>query len=117
MVTFVGVIGGARVVISFEVEGFVCVTDDGSVSGLEGLSRSLSADMLLYVRSPLSSRGRFLVPDASVSSIGLRWGEVGPSDLARGEVRRGLIMPASMTYCRVGALAKSVGLVLRGKRV
>ena len=117
MVTLVGVIGGTRAVVSFDDEDFACVTGGDSMSRLEELARSLSADMLLYVCSPLSNRGRFLVPDESVSSIGLRCGEISPSDFARAGVSEGSIMPASMTFCNASASAKIIGQVLEGKRV
>ncbi len=72
------------------------VSDDavpaGSVNGDERLAarswsgeaeRAWSADMLRYDFEPLSRRGRFLVLEASESSIGSRSGGTGPRDRAR----------------------------------
>ena len=44
---------------------------EGALAAAESVeaSRNLSTDMLLYVRSPLSRRGRFLVAEESASSI------------------------------------------------
>lgn len=60
-----------------------------------GVAPSLSADMLLYVRSPLSKRGRFLVPEASVSSIG----SLAPADFARVGEQAERVKTESMTLC------------------
>lgn len=58
-----------------------------------------SADMLLYVRRPLSRRGRFLVPEESVSSIGSLLGGLGPTDCARVGVKGRRFRAESMTFC------------------
>ena len=62
-------------------------------AGLEG-----SADMLLYARSPLSKRGRFLVLEESASSIGSLSGVWGPADFARVGVTGCRVKLESMTW-------------------
>ena len=54
----------------------------GLVAAL-GAGRTWSADMLRRARSPLSSRGRFLVAEESASSMELRDGGLRPSEVAR----------------------------------
>lgn len=73
MVTLVGVNGMGGKILVASVEEELCGMASGvpSVARSEGVAFGLSTDMLRYERSPLSSRGRFLVPEESVSSIGL----------------------------------------------
>lgn len=64
-----------------------------------GAVRNLSADMLLYVLSPLSKRGRFLVPEESASSMRSLCVRVGPVDVARFGVKGETVKTESMTLC------------------
>ena len=54
---------------------------------LDGVDKLPSADILLYARSPLSSRGLFLVTEESASSMEFRGGGLSPSEAARFGVR------------------------------
>ena len=59
----------------------------------------LSADMLLYVLSPLSKRGRFLVPEELASSMRSLCDRTGPTDFARVDVGGERFKSESMTLC------------------
>lgn len=74
---------------------------------LDKLVLSLSADMLLWVRLPLSKRGRFLVPEELASSIGSLDGGEGPADFAQVCVDGLLSKTESITSWTWGAIATS----------
>ena len=94
MVTLLGVrsIGCAKVsfeaelVASFKTSRRFCPVPVPESTFVRG-DNILSADMLRNVRSPVSSRGRFRVTEESASSMELREGGFGPSDVARLGIR------------------------------
>ena len=104
MVTLVGVRMASLEMCSDSLLGRAvdAVSGDGLCSlGLRSDVEELggSADMLLYDRSPLSRRGRFLVLEGPESSIGSSYATLGPSDLARVGVGAARSTADSMTFC------------------